>query len=171
MTMVQQRQIGIERVSVTSFETFETVVARIDREVGRPEIGAFFKKIADARTLAELQAIVQAAVGPSGLIEFARFDHGEILRKEQGANARQSLRLLLGNPLIMKEMAKHVPDAGSYAPVTILITETTDAARLSYDRMASVLAPYRNAEALKVTRDLDARIEALLMKAACGCSI
>jgi hypothetical protein len=29
----------------------------------------------------------------------------------------------------MKEMAKHVPDAGSYAPVTVLVDERTDGVR------------------------------------------
>jgi hypothetical protein len=32
--------------------------------------------------------------------------------------------------------------------------------------MASLLAPYRNSEALKVARDLDAKIEDLLARAA-----
>jgi hypothetical protein len=31
----------------------------------------------------------------------------------------------------MKEMAKHVPDAGSYAPVTILVDEREDGVHLS----------------------------------------
>jgi hypothetical protein len=42
----------------------------------------------------------------------------------------------------MKQMVKHLPDAGSYAPVTILIDERPDEAHLSYDRMAGLLAPY-----------------------------
>jgi hypothetical protein len=43
----------------------------------------------------------------------------------------------------MKEMAKHVPDAGSYAPITILVDERPEGGvRLSYDRMTSLLAPY-----------------------------
>jgi hypothetical protein len=66
----------------------------------------------------------------------------------------------------MKEMVKHVPDAGSYAPVTILIEERPDSVRISYDRMASYLAPYRNSDALKVARDLDAKIERIITKAA-----
>jgi hypothetical protein len=37
---------------------------------------------------------------------------------------------------------------------------------LSYDRMASFLAPYRNAEALAVARDLDSKIETLLRESA-----
>ena len=31
------------------------------------------------------------------------------------------VRLIMGNPLIMQSMARLVPDAGSYAPVTVLI--------------------------------------------------
>ncbi len=97
---------------------------------------------------------------------FVRLDLGEFLRKAQEPNARRSIRYLIGNPLIMKEMVKHVPDAGSYAPVTILVDERADGVNITYDRMASFLAPYGNPEALKVARDLDAKVEALLAKAA-----
>jgi hypothetical protein len=37
---------------------------------------------------------------------------------------------------------------------------------LSYDRMASFLAPYGNREALEVARRLDTKIEGLLRQAA-----
>ena len=73
---------------------------------------------------------------------------------------------MLGNPLIMKKMAEHVPDAGSYAPVTILIDEREDGVHLSYDRMASYLAPYGNLAALEVARELDTKIERFLTKVA-----
>ena len=73
---------------------------------------------------------------------------------------------MIGNPLIMKEMAKHVPDAGSYAPVTVLVDERADGVHLSYDRMASLLAPYENRDALEVARNLDRKIGDLLREAA-----
>jgi hypothetical protein len=76
------------------------------------------------------------------------------------------VRLIMGNPLIMQEMAKRVPDAGSYAPVTVLVDERSDGVHISYDRMASFLASYRNADALAVTRDLDKKVESLLSEAA-----
>jgi hypothetical protein len=66
----------------------------------------------------------------------------------------------------MKEMAKHVSDAGSYAPVTVLVDERGDGVHLSYDRMASLLAPYGNPDALVVARSLDSKVEALLQRAA-----
>jgi len=165
MTAIQTRQINVERFSVSSSEPFDTIVARIEREIGHPEMGAFARKMASA-VLADLELAVQGAVGPSGLMEFVRFDLGAVLRKEQGFEDRRSLRLVIGNPLIMKEMTKHVPDTGSYAPVTILIDTRADGVHLSYDRMASFLASYGNAEALKVARDLDSKVEALLTIAA-----
>jgi len=68
----------------------------------------------------------------------------------------------------MKDMAKHVPEAASYAPVTVLVDERSDAVHLGYDKMASLLAPYGNAEALGVARELDAKIEKLMRDAAAG---
>jgi hypothetical protein len=72
----------------------------------------------------------------------------------------------MGNPLIMMEMAKHVPDAGSYAPVTVLVDERPDGVHLSYDRMASFLASYGNPDALRVAEYLDKKVESLLREAA-----
>ena len=51
----------------------------------------------------------------------------------------KSVRLVIGNPLIMKEIAKRVPDAGSYAPVTILVDERSDGVHLSYVKMTSLM--------------------------------
>jgi uncharacterized protein (DUF302 family) len=75
------------------------------------------------------------------------------------------VRLVIGNPVIMKEMVKHVPDAASYAPVTVLIDERADGVHMSYDLMASFLAPYGNAEASAVARQLDQKVLALLTAA------
>ena len=66
----------------------------------------------------------------------------------------------------MKEMARRVPDAASYAPVTILVSERPDGVYLSFDSLASLLAPYGNEPALAVARDLDAKVESLLEVAA-----
>jgi hypothetical protein len=63
-------------------------------------------------------------------------------------------------------MVKLVPDAGSYAPVTILIDERPNGVHISYDEMVSFLTPYGNAEALQVAKDLDIKVETLLTAAA-----
>jgi len=54
-------------------------------------------------------------------------------------------------------MAKHLPDAGFYAPLTILIDERPAGLHLPYDRMARLLAPYECAEASFVARESDSK--------------
>jgi uncharacterized protein (DUF302 family) len=160
------RDISVQRFSSTSSKPFLEVVAAIDEQIGHPDMKAFQKAITAAKNAADLEKVVQGAVGPSGFMEFVRFDLGEVLRKEQGTRTRPVLRMVIGNPLIMKEMVKHTPDAGSYAPITVLIDERQDGIHLSYDRMASFLAPYGSEESLNVARDLDAKVETLLKTAA-----
>jgi uncharacterized protein (DUF302 family) len=156
-------QITVQRFSVVSHNSFESIIAKLGAIVGHPDMNAFSKDVTAAKTYGELEQVVHKAIGASGLMEFARFNIGEILRKESGAETPRILRLVVGNPLIMKQMAMHVPDVASYAPVTILIDERGDGVHLSYDRMASYLAPYGSAGALKVAQSLDSKIEALLM--------
>jgi uncharacterized protein (DUF302 family) len=160
------RKVEIERFSVTSSKPFGMVVAALKAAVGHPDMGEFFKATNGARTFAEMENVVYRGLGSTGLMMFMELDHGAILRKESGPNTPRIVRFLIGNPLIMKEMAKHVPDAGSYAPVTILVDERPDGVHLTYDKMASLLASYGNPDALAVARDLDSKIEQLLRESA-----
>jgi uncharacterized protein (DUF302 family) len=159
-------KIEIQRVSVVSSKPFEAVVAAIKDAVGRPDVVQFANASKRAQTFAELKSVVQRSLGKTGLMLFMELDQGAVIRKEKGMNTPKIVRLVIGNPLIMKEMAKHVPDAGSYAPVTILVDERSDGVHLSYDRMASLLALYGNPDALSVARDLDSKIETLLRESA-----
>ena len=160
------KRINVERVNVTSRKSFQDVLSKFDTAVGHPDIQEFWKRVGAAKTKSEMEKVVQSALGPSGFMEFARFDHGGVVHKGKSGDYAKVFRLVIGNPLIMREMVKHVPDAGSYAPVTILIDERPDGVHLSYERMASFLGPYENAEALKIAKDLDAKVEALLADAA-----
>jgi uncharacterized protein (DUF302 family) len=156
----------VERFSLTSSRSFDDVLAAINDAVGHPEMADFWSSTQKARTVGELENSIQKALGRTGLMSFVQFDHGAIVRKATGRDKPRMVRLVIGNPLIMQEMARHVPDAGSYAPVTILVDERADGVHLSYDRMASFLAPYGNAQALAVARDLDSKIGTLLQEAA-----
>src|ERR1700731_1527256 len=156
------RRFEIERFSVTSSMPFEAVVAALKDAVGRLDLGEFAKASKQAGTFAQLKEVIDRNLGKTGLMLFTEFDHGAVLRKETGLTKPKIVRLVIGNPLVMKEMAKHVPEAGSYAPVTVLADERGDGVHLSYDRMASLLAPYGNMDAIGVSRDLDSKIENLL---------
>jgi hypothetical protein len=76
---------------------------------------------------------------------------------------RRLVRLIADNPITMGQMTRHVPDADSYAPVTILIQETpAGGTRVAYDSVASAIAPYDNAAASEVAERLDTEVLALL---------
>jgi hypothetical protein len=57
-------------------------------------------------------------------MQFVEFDHGMIIRKGTERHTSRISRLVIGNPPIMKESAKRVPDAGSYAPVPVTAKST-----------------------------------------------
>jgi uncharacterized protein (DUF302 family) len=160
------RKFEIDRFSVTSSKPFEAVVAAIKTAVGRLNLGEFAKASREAQNFAEFEELIHRAQGKTGLMLFMELDHGAVIRKETGLDKPKIVRLVIGNPLVMKEMAKHVPDAGSYAPVTVLVDERSDGVHLSYDKMASLLAPYGNADASAVARELDSKVENLLRESA-----
>ena len=160
------RRIEIERFSLTSPKPFDQVVAAVDAAIGHPDMAEFARSSREAHSFAELKSAVEKGLSDAGLMLFMQLDHGAVLRKETGRDTPRIIRFIIGNPLIMKEMAKHVPDAGSYAPVTVLVDERADGVHLSYDRMESFLAPYENAAALEVARELDRKVERILQQAA-----
>jgi hypothetical protein len=102
--------IEMQRFSVTSSKPFEEVLAAVDAAVGHPG-GEFRRKLGSTKTYAAREKMIHEVIGLSGFMEFIRFDLGEILRKEHGDRTPRILRLVIGNPLIMKQMVEHVPDA------------------------------------------------------------
>jgi len=160
------RKIEIERFSLSSSKPFDEVLAGVHAGIGHPNMAEFGTSTHEARSFAELRSAIEKGLSKVGLMLFMQLDHGAVVRKETGRETPKMIRLVVGNPLIMKEMAKHVPDAGSYAPVTILIDERSDGVHLSYDRMSSFLAPYGSHDALQVAEDLDKKVEDLLRQAA-----
>src|ERR1700754_2104575 len=72
-----------------------------------------------------------------------------------------------GSKADIARAAPHVPDAGSCAPVTVLIDERPDGVHVSCDKMESYLLRYGSSEALAVApRALDAKITTLLRECA-----
>ena len=159
-------KIEVERFSLTSLKPFDAVVAALMSAIGQPNMVEFFKETRATKSFPDLERVIRSGLGRTDLMLFAEFDLGDILRRETGSNAPKIMRFVVGNPLIMKEMVKHVPDAGSYAPVTVLIDERPDGVHVAYDKMESYLRRYGNAEALVVAQNLDAKVTTLLRECA-----
>jgi uncharacterized protein (DUF302 family) len=115
------RKIGIERLTIITSKPFDEVVAGVNAGIGHPDMAEFVRSTHEAHSFAELKSAVEKGLSKAGLMLFMQLDQGAVVRKEMGRDVPRIVRLLIGNPLIMKEMAKHVPDAGSYAQVTVLV--------------------------------------------------
>lgn len=161
-------EVAVRRFTLVSSRPFEEIVRRLTSSIGRPKMPEFRRALAEAESVAEMELLVRGAVGPSDLMEFDRFDAGEVLGKGRSGKGPKMLRLVIGNPLIMRAMAETAPDAAAYAPVTILIDGRADGVHLSYDSMESLIAHSGSPAAIKVAKDLDAKIQALLEAAAGG---
>ncbi len=157
--------ITIEREVIASSLDFDTVVERLFQQIGRTDRLAL-KDILAEKDFVRFSERINAAVGPSGLMEFATYDLGNALDKDGNHDAYRIIRIVAGNPLIMREMVATVPHAGSYAPVTILVYEEDSRVKLAYDRMESCLGPYGSEPALRVARALDQKVLRALALAA-----
>jgi uncharacterized protein (DUF302 family) len=154
-----------ERFTVTTTRSFGDVVGAIERAVAHPNVPELFRKMKAAATPDALRRTVDEAVDSYGLLEFIRFDFGLVLAKDDPPTRRAAVRILLGNPLIMRELVRGAPDAGSNAPVSVLVDERDGHVRLAFDRTAPGLSA-GDPHSLEAARKLDARVEALLCAAA-----
>jgi hypothetical protein len=156
--------IVVRRHVLTTDRPFQVVLDGIYGGISQPDIGALFARLAACTSCEEFSALVRQAQGSAGLLRFLQLDDDHVLALDPQADqaGRRLVRLIAGNPVTMEQMTRHVPDAGSYAPVTILLEQTPGGTRVAYDSVASTLAPYRDAAASQVARRLDAEVLGLL---------
>ena len=112
--------------------------------------------------------LVRQAQGSAGLFRFWHLDDDHVLALDPQADqaGRRLVRLIAGNPVTMGQMTRHLPAAGAYAPVTILIQELPGGGtQVAYDTVASAIAPYADAAASQVAQHLDTEVLALLRHA------
>lgn len=163
----QVRVVPVERVTLVSARGFDDVVAAIYAGLGRTDdFGALLQRWAATESAEAFDAAVAEAAGSAGLIEFLSLDLGGSLAKHPDMQHYRLLRIIAGNPVTMASMTSTVADAGSYAPVTILVAERPDGVHIAYDRVASAIAPYQSSAASAVAADLDREVLQLLRTAA-----
>jgi hypothetical protein len=108
--------VEVERFSLTSSRPFDEILAAIKGAVGHPDMVEFAKATAAARTFPEFESTVREGLGKTGLMLFMELDHGSVRSKAMGRDKPRMVRLVIGNPLIMQQMARDVPDAGFMLP-------------------------------------------------------
>ena len=146
MASEQVLDIPVRRHVLTSERPFQVVLDGIYGGISQPDIGALFATLAASTSYEEFTALVGHAQGSAGLMRFLHLDDDHVLALDPQARdqaGRRLVRLIAGNPVTMGQMTRHLPAAGSYAPVTILIQELAGGGtQVAYDTVASAIAPY-----------------------------
>ena len=84
------RKIEVERFTLSSSKPFDQVVAALNSAVGHPDISEFWKSTHRAQSVAELQSTIEKVLGQTGLMLFAEFAHGAIVRKGAGRDTLET---------------------------------------------------------------------------------
>jgi hypothetical protein len=162
----QVLDIAVRRHVLTSERPFQVVLDGIYDGISQPDTGALFAKLAASASYEQFSALVRQAQGSAGLIRFLHLDLDTVLSLDPKARdqaGRRLVRLIAGNPVTMGQMTRHLPPAGSYAPVTILIQELPGGGtQVAYDTVASAITPYGDAAASRVAQRLDSEVLGLL---------
>ena len=168
MASEQVLDIPVRRHVLASERPFPVVLDGIYDGISQPDIGALFATLAASTSYAEFAGLVRHAQGSAGLMRFLHLDDDHVLALDPRAHQarRRLVRLIAGNPVTMGQMTRHLPAAGSYAPITILIQQLPGGAtQVAYDTVASAIAPYGDAAASQVAERLDTEVLSLLHQA------
>ena len=159
-------EVQVRRHVFTSARPFAEIMDGIYGGISQPDIVRLFRELAASTSYEQFTSLVRQAQGSAGLMRFLELELDSALAfdpQAQGSAGRRLVRLIAGNPVTMGEMTRHVPDAGSYAPVTILIEELPGGGtRLAYDSVVSELAIYDDLAATQVAANLDTEVIGLL---------
>jgi hypothetical protein len=166
MTTEHVLEVPVRRHIIDSDQPFASVLGGIFGGISRPDIGQLFSDLEASTSYEQFSSLVQQVQGSAGLMRFWQLDLDTALTLDPEAPqqaGRRLVRLIAGNPVTMGQMTRHVADAGSYAPVTILIQDLPDGGtRVAYDSVSSEIAPYHDAAASEVAERLDAEVLTLL---------
>jgi hypothetical protein len=158
--------VAVRRHIFNSERPFPAVLDGIFGGISQPDIAALLGKLAVSASYQEFSSLVRQAQGSAGLMRFLQLDLDTALTLDPLAQdwaGSRLVRLIAGNPVTMGQMTRHLPDAGSYAPVTILIEELPGGGtRVAYDTVTSAIARYGDAAASRVAERLDTEVLDLL---------
>jgi uncharacterized protein (DUF302 family) len=160
--MNQRTEIKVVHETIDLPVSYDAFTGRLEGLLGRFDPAIEGVLAADP---AQAEKRVEAMAGEQGLMLFGTQNHGRLfaLRGE----TRKAKRYHVGNPLIAFQMTQHDIRAGLYAPLTVLVYETGPATvRVEFDRPSSLFGQFGDRAVTDVALGLDAKLNALIEKAA-----
>ena len=160
------RTVLVERHEFLSTRSFDEVLAAVHAGLGHPDFAALVHRLALETDWDSYQSAVAAETGTSGLMVFLELDLGGVVMRDPAGNRLREVRIIAGNPVTMSSLVRTSPEAGAFAPVTILVFERPDAVHLRYDTLYSSVGDDLDVEARARAKHLDESVLSLLAGAA-----
>jgi uncharacterized protein (DUF302 family) len=144
----------VSHVTYSPSNTFVGFTARLESQLGRHEGAAYETLLQEGLDELEAESAIKAQEGISGLILFAVYDYGALLRLKKVV---QKARLyVVGNPLVTARMALFDIRAALYTPLSILVyLDSADRVQVAYDLPSSRVAQLQSADIDRAARELD----------------
>ena len=156
--VITQQTIQVEHVRIESAKPLAEVKPALEKLV--PPLDPIIPEALRQGDIGRAKEVLQR--GPELAIFSAR-DHGGLLRV--AGLARKAVQYEIGNPLTASRMTQHQLPAALYAPLRVLLYENEDGhAVFEYDRPSSLFGQFGD-ERAAVARELDAKLESVLIKA------
>ena len=94
-----------------------------------------------------------------------KIDLGSLLSLQ--GRTKQSIRYILGNPLIANQMIEQNSEAGLYVPLSVLVYQDEGGqTTITYDQPSSLMRPFGNQSITAVAQMLDTKLAELTAQAA-----
>jgi len=155
-----RRLIQAEHVAIEATKPYEAVKAALEALV--PPLDP---AISEALRRGDIVRANEALYRGPELAIFSARDHGGLLRT--AGLVRKTVQYEIGNPLTATEMTRHQLPAALYAPLRVLLYENeAGRAVFEYDRPSSLFGQFGDERVTAVGRELDAKLESVLVKAA-----
>jgi uncharacterized protein (DUF302 family) len=158
--VITQQTIQVEHVRIDAAKPFAEVKAALEEFV--PPLDSAIPEALRQGDIGRAKDVLQR--GPELAIFSAR-DHGGLLRI--AGLARKAVQYEIGNPLTATRMTQHRLPAALYAPLRVVLYENEGGRVVfEYDRPCSLFGQFGDERVTEVARELDAKLESVLIKAA-----
>ncbi len=155
--------ITIEHIVVASNQPYEKVSDVLEARLGSAENWEAIGEHLLAANASEEQVAqtIEEYLGTSGFTLFYKVEHSHLLALI-GKTSRAT-QYTIGNPLLAIQMTRHLPEAGLYAPLRLVVYEDEQGSTfLAYDSFVSLLAQYQREEITQVARVVEQKLETLV---------
>jgi uncharacterized protein (DUF302 family) len=144
------------RITYDSANDFAVTRARLDEQLPLLDNTVAAELVVAGAAWAQVEASVEARLGPQGLVALARLDQGALLSLT-GEPAEATL-YLVGNPLVARQVASQSAAGLLYAPFRVAVFSDQTGARVSYDQPSSVFTSVGSAAIDSIAAELDHKI-------------